>query len=166
MYYAQIIEMLHPGVEIDFETDVRLSYNGQTFSIDHWDTVKLGPQPELADLDEHEAEYLLELARATKLQALFDEYTNQVSLVDSVSLTNPANRRRHNIILRKAIRTTLTAGEEVELETFDAVDTHLDTLDSELDIADVYLNDNIRTLSELENYNVTVDPNWSTYIPA
>lgn len=108
-------------------------------------------------------EELFDLALADKLQELRAERNSQVDA--AVGTSDP--RRKDRIIsrsvklVRRELKGTATSEEEAELNTMEALDNHLDDLDSEHDAAEQWLNDPARTIEQLQAYNVATDPGWS-----
>ena len=107
-------------------------------------------------------EEILELTLRDKLASLTTEHNNRVDIA-----TGTTSSRKKSKIISRMVKLTrkenqgrASQKEIEELDLMESLDDYLDELDSTSDEAERYLEDSMRTLEEIENYNVQTDPSW------
>ena len=110
-------------------------------------------------------EEILEMSLKDKLNSLETEHNTRVDIATGTT----SSRKKSKIIARmvkltrKESQGRASQKEVDELNLMEGLDDYLDELDSTHDVVELYLEDSGRTLEEIENYNVQVDPNWPVY---
>ena len=97
-----------------------------------------------------------------KLGELKTEYNSRCDSATGLTngRTNNKEQSKHNRILRKESKGNASANDIEYLDNKDILDEYLDELDTAHDEAESYLEDPIRTIQEIQDYDVVTDPNW------
>jgi len=130
--------------------------------ISYWNIEKLGPQPTKQFLEVHKEEAEIEDLRNKKINELTLERDRRLDEISGI--TDPRKKSlamsRQIKLLFKKLKDQTSPEEEQELDDMEILSNLLDDIDSTHDFTERFLEDEIRTLSELEVYDVSVDPSW------
>ena len=109
-------------------------------------------------------EELKEMALNEKLMELKIEYDRRIDIANGSSDVREINKERMKQfkLLRKEFKGSASVDDVNDLDQYDVINDHLDTLESDHDIAEEYIEDPVRTIEEIETYDVVNDPAWST----
>ena len=108
------------------------------------------------------AEELHEISLADKLV----ELKSHLDVLSSATIPKSNSKNQAKMVarmvklLRKESQGRASQKEVEELDQGEVLDNFLDAVTDCYDTAERWLEDNVRTLAEIENYNVTVDPQW------
>jgi len=113
---------------------------------------------DLIDMEEEVFAVALEI----KLFDLDAEYKLRVEGAMGILTEQDLNKDRSKQmkLIRKEAKGNATQADLDYLDEKDILDETLDSLDSKNDSAEAYLEDPIRTLGEVQDYDVVNDPNW------
>ena len=109
-------------------------------------------------------EELKEMAINEKLMELKIEYDRRIDIANGSSDVREVNKERMKQfkLLRKEFKGSASVDDVNDLDQYDVINDHLDTLEREHDTAEKYIEDPVRTIEEIETYDVVNDPAWST----